>query len=200
MAGLLGVGQPRVVVHVLVADQLRAIDDGPRLEVAAGAIGGGGRELRIGADEPLRDPRSVGRGEELLFVDEEQLRADEAHARHGQRGLVELHQERRLGVERHLEGIALERAGPRGDDLVGVREDDLAGGEPRVGARDGDRLFRRAAGRAGLDTVGGGEAPRAVHEDAKAEAVARRSRDVLDLPFTRGDRFPAIAVDADVRI
>ena len=42
VAGLFGVLQPRVVLDVLVADQLRAIDDGARLEVAAGAVGGGG--------------------------------------------------------------------------------------------------------------------------------------------------------------
>ena len=42
VAGLLGVLQPGIVVDVLVADQLRAIDDGARLEVAAGAIGRGG--------------------------------------------------------------------------------------------------------------------------------------------------------------
>ena len=179
MSGLLGVGQPRIVLHVLVADQLRAIDDGPRLEVAAGAIGGGRRELRIGADEPLGDPRSVGRGEELLFVDEQQLRVDEAHARHGQRRLVELHQECRLGVERHVERVALEGAGPRGNDFVGVGQDDLARGEPGVRARDGDGLFRRNAGRGRLDAVRRGEAPGAVHEDAqrrgRSSPIARRS-------------------------
>ena len=35
VAGLLGVLQPRIVLDVLVAEQLRAIDDGARLEVAA---------------------------------------------------------------------------------------------------------------------------------------------------------------------
>ena len=42
VAGLLGIPQPRIVLDVLVADELRAIDDGAGLEVAAGAIGGGG--------------------------------------------------------------------------------------------------------------------------------------------------------------
>ena len=200
MSGLLGVGQPGIVLHVLVADQLRPIDDGPRLEVAGGAIGGGRRELGIGADEPLGDPRSVGRGKELLFVDEEQLGVDEAHARHGERRLVELHQECRLDVERHVERVALEGAGPRGDDLVGVGQDDFARGEPGVRARDGDGLLGRDAGRGRLDAVRRGEAPGAVHEDAQAEAVARRPRDVLDLPFTRGYRFPPVAVDADVGV
>ena len=77
VAGLLGVPQPRVVLDVFVADQLRAIDDGAGLKVAAGAIGGGRAELRIGPHQPLRDPRAFARREELLFVDEQDLRADE---------------------------------------------------------------------------------------------------------------------------
>ena len=34
VAGLFGVLQPRVVLDVFVADELRAIDDGARLEIA----------------------------------------------------------------------------------------------------------------------------------------------------------------------
>ena len=40
VAGLFGVAQPRVVLDVFVAEELRAIDHRPRLEVAAGAVGG----------------------------------------------------------------------------------------------------------------------------------------------------------------
>ena len=63
--------QPGVVLDVLVADQLRPIDDGARLEIAARAVGGSGRELRIGPHQPLRDPRALARGEVLVLVDEQ---------------------------------------------------------------------------------------------------------------------------------
>ena len=38
VAGLLGVLRPRVVLDVLVAEELRAVDDRPRLEVAGGFL------------------------------------------------------------------------------------------------------------------------------------------------------------------
>ena len=38
VASLLGIAQPRIVFDVLVADQLRAIDNGARLKIASGAI------------------------------------------------------------------------------------------------------------------------------------------------------------------
>ena len=53
---------------------------------------------------------------------------------------------------------------------------------------------------AGVHAVAGGEAPRAVHQHAQAEAAARRSRDALHLPLARGDRLAAVAVDADVGV
>ena len=85
---LVGIGEPRIVLDVLVADQLRAIDDRPRLEVPARAIGGGGRELRIRADEPLGDARSFRRAKVLLFVDEKNLRVDEGYTRNRERRQV----------------------------------------------------------------------------------------------------------------
>ena len=150
VAGFLGVAQPRVVLDVLVADELRAIDDGARLEIAAGAIGGRGAELRIGPHQPLRDARSLARREVLLLVDEQDLRADEGHARHRQRCFVQLHQERDLGLERHVERIALERAGPGRHHLVGVGEHDLARREDaRWRARWRRPVPRRRAAAAG---------------------------------------------------
>ena len=86
------------------------------------------------------------------------------------------------------------------DDLVGVGEHDLARRQHGVGAGDRDRLFGGGARRPGFDAVGRGEAPRAVHQHAQAEAVAGRARDVLHLPLARRDRFAAIAVDADVGV
>ena len=70
-----------------------------------------------------------------------------------QRGLVQLHQERDLGFERHLERVALERAGPGGDHLVGIGEHDLARGQHRIRAGDRHRLFGGRPRRAGLDAL-----------------------------------------------
>ncbi len=86
------------------------------------------------------------------------------------------------------------------DHLVGIGKDDLAGGQRGVRARDGHRLFRCGHCRCGRDPVGGRKAPRAVHQDAQAEAAAGRPRHVLDLPLARAQRFAPVAVDADVGV
>ena len=117
-----------------------------------------------------------------------------------ERRLVQLHQERDLGVERHVERVALERARPRRHDLVGVGEDHLARRERGVRAGDRDRLFRRRSRRGRLDAIGRGKAPRAVDQHAQPEPPAGRPRHVLDLPLACRDRFAAIAVDPDVGV
>ena len=149
VTGFLGVLQPRVILDVFVAKELRAIDDGPRLEVAGGPVGGRHGELRIRAHQPLRDARPLAGGEVLLLVDEQDLRAHKAHAGDRHRRRVQLHQERRLGVERHFERIALDRVVPRRDDFIGVGQHDFARDQDRVGARDGDGLFRDSRAAAG---------------------------------------------------
>ena len=126
-----------------------------------------------------------------MLVHKQDLRADEAHAANRHGGFVELHQELHLGVERHLERIALDRVVPAGHDLVGVGEDDFARGEDRVGARDGHGLFGHGARGGGFDAIRRGKSPRAIDEHAQ---------DVLYLSFAGGDRLAAIAADPDVGV
>ena len=200
VAGLLGILEPRIILDILVTEQLGTIDHGARLEISGIAIGGGRGELRIRAHQALRDPRALARCEIFLLVHELDLRVDEAHAFDGHRRLVQLHQERRLGFERHLERIATDGIVPVRDHLVGGGEHDLARLQNRVGPGDGDRLLGDQTRRCRIHRVRGGKAPRAVHQHAQAHAVARRTRDVLHLPFARRDRLAAIAVDADVGV
>ena len=51
-----------------------------------------------------------------------------------------------------------------------------------------------------VDLVDRRKAPRAVDEDAQPHAITRRTRDVLDLAFARGDRFAAVAINPDVGV
>ena len=187
VTGLLGVLEPRVVFDVLVADQLGAVDDRAGLEVAAGAVGRRGGELRVGPYQPLRDARALARREIFLLVDEQQLRADERHAGHGQRRLVELHQERDLGVERHLERVALEARWSRWSRPLSASARTTLRVASAALARAMATACSAAARAAPVEPVGGRKAPRAVHQHAQAEAAAGRPRHVLDLALARGD-------------
>ena len=159
----------RVADH-FVAGRLWRHREGARLEFAVLARRHG--EAGRGAVDLLLDVRTFGRGQVLPLVVERHLRLDAEHARNLQPGLVDLHQEGDLVVERHVFRLHLDRHAP----VVGV------------GRHRRERDLEALADRAGLGHVGGlrgelldlglgheraaGKAPHAAVDDAHAEAGA----------------------------
>ena len=81
-----------------------------------------------------------------------------------------------------------------------VVEHDRLAQRGRAGPGDADGLGGDAVGLAGLEDVAAREAPRAVDEDADAEALALAGGDALDAAGLDRDRFVEAADDAGVRV
>ena len=185
-----------IPLHVLVAAAHRRRQRCAVVELAGGLVDRRDLEEGIRPDERLLDERSLGRGEELLLVDELHERAHEARARHLQRHLVDL-QQIELRLNRHLERVLLDRRVPVVLECLHRRQTDRLGVHPLVGARDLERL-PRDAGHFVLLHLAAGEAPRAIDDHAHAETVVFRVDDVLDAAVAREDELVAVAIDADV--
>ena len=147
------------------------------------------------------DVGAVGRGKELLLVHEQHEGGDEARALDLQRLVVDLQQQIDLRLQRHLERVLLDRRVPL-DVRVGLdrRLPHRVGVDGLVGLRDADRLPRDRGDVVLGDGAAAREAPRAVDDDAHAEAVVLGVDDVLDAPVAGEDELVAVAIDADVGV
>ena len=199
--GLLGVQKPWIVLDLLVAHQLGAIDDGAGLKIAGGAIGGGRGELRVGPHQPLCDARPLA-GRRRYFCSSTNRICELTKLTPGTANADSFNFIRNAvfvssGTSNGSRVIGLAQVVTTLSARASTTFRDVSTALARAMAT---AFVRRRARRGRVDTIGGGEAPRAVHQHAQAEPVARRPRDVLDLPFARRDRFAAVAIDADVGV
>ena len=120
---------------------------------------------------------------------------------HLQRLLVDLQQQIDLRLQRHLERVLLDRRVPL-DVGVGLDRRQLhrIGVDRLVRLGDADRLPRDRGDVVFRDGAAAGEAPRAVHDHAHAEAEVLGVDDVLHAAVAGEDELVAVAVDPDVGV
>ena len=148
----------------------------------------------------LVDAAAVGGGEELVLADPLHRRIHEADALTLHRRLIQPQQELHLVVERYFERVLLERALPGRLGGVNWRQRDSLPLELRIRPSDVHGDFRGAPGIVHGDERARGKSPRAVDQNAHAEADALIARDVLDLLLAGADGFRSQAVDANVGV
>jgi len=98
------------------------------------------------------------------------------------------------------ERVLADVVGPRAYYRLLGREDDVVGLETRARPGDGHRLRSYPSHLLFIEPGGRGEAPRAVHDYADAEALGLRGGDVLGLTVLRLQIFAPAAQDADVPV
>ena len=135
-----------------------------------------------------------------MLVDKLHERRHEAGARDLQRLLVDLQQQVELRLQRHLEGVLLDRRVPARVEAFDGREADRLLVDRAVGLGDADGLGRDARDLVLAHHAAAGKAPGAVDDQADAETMVVRVGDVLHTAVPGEDELIAVAVDADVRV
>ena len=199
-AGLPRFGFPGIGVDVLVAHALRAGVGGAGLEVAARAVDRGHGEVGLAADQvwSMRAPSEVARNLcSLIHRIDESTKVTPLVSRAA-----------RLSFSRNWILSSSETSSgsfwnaPFHDVVIRVdrRERDALALEPGVRLGDVDGGLRDAPRFLDRQLRARRKAPRAVDEDAHAEAGALIAGDVLNLLFARRHRFGSQSVDADVGV
>jgi hypothetical protein len=145
-----------------------------------------GRDAAAAFRDPLLAEGAVGAGEDLVGLECGEAREREVHAGLGPQAGVSREQDGELVLDRNLEWVARDRVRPLALRRRLGRERRLLR-DRRLGLGNGERARQRRLGIATIGAAHGGEAPRATHPHAHADALALARVELVECPVAGGE-------------